>query len=75
MQGEQAEIRQDDRDDCETEGFDKLSPSERAEFEAFLDSDLPPGWENAPFSAQVAFLVAGDDPVLFDAIKAELKGE
>lgn len=36
---------------------------------------LPPGWENAPISAQIAFLVAGDDPDAFDEIKATLKGE
>lgn len=36
---------------------------------------LPAGWENAPLSAQVAFLVAGDDAEMFDEIKAYLKGE
>jgi len=37
---------------------------------------LPPNWENAPLSAQVAFMIAGpDDPELFDEIKADLKGE
>jgi hypothetical protein len=36
---------------------------------------LPPGWENAPLSAQVAYLISDGDPDLFDEIKAHLKGE
>ena len=32
-------------------------------------------WDDAPLSAQIARMVAGDDSELFDQIKAELKGE
>ena len=39
------------------------------------DPGLPPGWENAPLSAQIAYLIAGDNPDEFDMIKAHLKGE
>ncbi len=35
---------------------------------------LPAGWENAPLSAQIAFLCT-DTPEEFDALKAYLKGE
>src|SRR5262245_35879477 len=39
------------------------------------DTELPPGWENAPLSSQVAFLVSDGDSEVFDEIKAHLKGE
>lgn len=51
------------------------TPEEKAEYEAWLDAGLPKGWENAPLSAQIAFLVAGDNPEEFDSVKAYLKGE
>jgi len=40
-------------------------------------SPLPKGWENAPLSAQVAWLVHGQygEHDEFDSLKAELKGE
>jgi len=46
-----------------------------AEMEQEQGSDLPPGWENAPLSAQIAFMLAGDDPQAFDELKEHLKGE
>ena len=39
-----------------------------------MEKELPPGWENAPLSAQVAFLMT-DTPEEFDELKAFLKGE
>lgn len=54
-------------EDCDGEGCNKC---EVKEFHP-----LPKNWENAPLSAQIAFFVAGDDPELFDNIKANLKGE
>ena len=40
-------------------------------------SPLPKGWENAPLSAQVAWMVHGmyGEHDEFDSLKAELKGE
>lgn len=62
------EIEGDAREDVQNDTFEHnlRTPEEKAEYEAWLD---------APLSAQIARMVAGDDPELFDQIKADLKGE
>lgn len=54
-------------EDCDGEGCNKCKVKEVR--------PLPKNWENAPLSAQIAYMIAGDDAEEFDRIKDHLKGE
>jgi hypothetical protein len=83
---ERLEIEGDAREEIRAELEAEAQAREDAEVEAHyqdwkarqqddaFEKELPPGWENAPLSAQVAYLCT-DTPEEFDALKAYLKGE
>lgn len=83
MFNEQNEIRGDELEEINEErerieGHEATPPAPTADEDVDAHAaarSIPKGWENAPLSAQIAFLVSDGDSELFDQIKAELKGE
>jgi len=56
--------------------MENMAEEARERRQDFLAEESLPAWfEKAPLSAQIAYIVAGNDPEMFDQIKANLKGE